>query len=1490
MKNTQLQLRIIICLAILFIGNCLIASAQTPNEPQLLKLNQPLERQIKGGETQEFQFKLKKGEFARAEVVPTNIDVIVSLLDVNGKTVIEMDGDSSYVWRESVSAIAEKGGNFKVQIKGKEKTDYGTSGYIIRLVEFRKSVALDRKRIEAEKTLVQAIKLVQEKKDSESAKMFETSRNLWHEVGDKHWEAITMWNLAWIYFATDRNDEALELFNQSLIGFQDNKDRIGEAAALNGIGAVYSWIKKYDVAKENLEKALKIRIELKRLRSEYSWLNALIAVYQNLNLSDKIFENFNRMLAIAKELREPNDELNVNYRLGLFYSIQKQNETAINFLNRAAEIAREQKDVESEIKVVLAIGGVYQELSQFDSVRKKYEEAAEIAKKANNKKIESNILHENGKFNVLYLCNLSKGRELLLKALEIKRELKNDKQGEIEIISNLALVSQGLGEFGKLIEYSKLGLDLSKEAKNKSYEIDFLSFLGIGFQNTGKIDEALKYFEPALEISRSEKLILKEVITLQHLSGYNNTLQNYQEAKRLREDALKIAEDSKNNRLISLVLGSLGSVHFNLSEYTEAQTYYERALKIARESNDKRSESSILQSLGLLFEKLGQSDKAITYLEDSLNTEDDQSICNRLYILSSIGSFKSNQNQLEEAIKYYEQALKLAEETNDIYWKSSIFLSMGSLYSKLSQYEKAQKYYEDSLKIAQKANIVPNIGIALLNLGGLYYTLNEYDKSRDYYLQVVKLAKETKNRWLLGFATNGTGSIYTDLSNSQIAKTNIEQSLTLFREVLDRSGEGGILNSLGRIYLLQKDFVNAQKYFEESLAIAGEVKNKQSEVYPLINLGIVYENTNQLKKAQDFYEQGLNLAREVKDRRNEGYALNGLGSVYYKNKKYKEAEDFYRQSLGIAKEVQSKKLEGSVLWNLMELFKELGKPQIAVAYGKQAVNIFQEIRGNIKGFEKESQQSYLRDKETAYRTLADLLIAEDRFFEAQAVLNLLKEEEYSQLNRGETGEIIPYSDIEKSLLEFSAKLAELQQKKEQLPKAVDMNEEQSRQSAGLIKEIEATKKAFDETLKQLAVTEKTVKEQIDNFYKNKTTDSIQNRVSNLQNKTTGVVALYTLVGREETAEKKNARDEKAKFGWVILVAGNVQRAYPIDVKDFNDNVFTLLSALSATERNPQPVAEKIYNAIFRQKSPKTKTTLEQDLQKLLGAYQNKTLMWSLDGVLRYIPMAALHDGESYLAEKYLNTVFTERSISSLLAPNKDDWKILGLGVSEQRENFAALPGVKTELETIVREGDSTAGIISGAIKLNGNFKKELFFNLLSDGDYPVVHIASHYYFNPAQQNDSFLLMGDGRLTFNELNNDTLFNNVDLLTLSACDTGASGNGTEIEGFPYKAQQSGAKSVLASLWKVSDAGTPELMIRFYQLRKDNPQMSKGEAFRQAQLSLLNVEAKSADNVSASRTGVVAVGDKKIELPLFVKDKKKPFAHPHYWASFVLIGNWR
>jgi CHAT domain-containing protein len=136
-------------------------------------------------------------------------------------------------------------------------------------------------------------------------------------------------------------------------------------------------------------------------------------------------------------------------------------------------------------------------------------------------------------------------------------------------------------------------------------------------------------------------------------------------------------------------------------------------------------------------------------------------------------------------------------------------------------------------------------------------------------------------------------------------------------------------------------------------------------------------------------------------------------------------------------------------------------------------------------------------------------------------------------------------------------------------------------------------------------------------------------------------------------------------------------------------------------------------------------------------------MWSLDGVLRYLPLAALHDGREYLVEKYVSVVFTPASIALLGArPATGQRHALGMGVSKSYGGMNALPAVPAELRAIIREAgaaDST-GVMPGHTLLDDTFTTDNFKDSLAQ-KYELVHIASHFVYGNGNDTDSYLLLG-----------------------------------------------------------------------------------------------------------------------------------------------------
>jgi CHAT domain-containing protein len=286
-------------------------------------------------------------------------------------------------------------------------------------------------------------------------------------------------------------------------------------------------------------------------------------------------------------------------------------------------------------------------------------------------------------------------------------------------------------------------------------------------------------------------------------------------------------------------------------------------------------------------------------------------------------------------------------------------------------------------------------------------------------------------------------------------------------------------------------------------------------------------------------------------------------------------------------------------------------------------------------------------------------------------------------------------------------------------------------------------------------------------------------------------------------------------------------------------------------------------------------------------------------VLRYVPMAALFDGKHYLVENYTVVSITPASIPHLSdPPSLGQANAVAMGISRKYEDtLNPLPAVVGELNDIVRDPrvPGAHGVLPGTILLDGNFTERSMEEQL-DGRHTIVHIASHFVYHPGDDHASYLLLAGKdtassgyHLTVADFRDNPNLNLADtaLLTLSACDTGLgseAGDGREVDGLAMTAQVKGARAVLSSLWSVNDASTGALMADFYQRwAEGGGNVTKADALRQAQLDLLHGRARPQEDASGRG---ISVSEDNSGQPA----DGGGYAHPYYWAPFVLVGNWR
>jgi CHAT domain-containing protein len=780
--------------------------------------------------------------------------------------------------------------------------------------------------------------------------------------------------------------------------------------------------------------------------------------------------------------------------------------------------------------------------------------------------------------------------------------------------------------------------------------------------------------------------------------------------------------------------------------------------------------------------------------------------------------------------------------------------------------------------------------IMLSNIGYIYSDLGEKQKALKYYNQSLQIFKQLGNKEEEASLLGSISSIYSALNKYREAIEFGNQALLINRQIGAKEDEAAQLNDLGSFYDTTGEKEKALESYNKALPLWREVGNKNGESATIYGLSSPYYDLGQKEKALDYLKTALSLRQQAGKNSAVATTSESIARLYFELGEKGKALDYINQAVLVCRQIGERRCEADELFSVATFWYTLGNKRLSIYFYKQSVNLYQQLRSNIVTFDKETQKTFLNAVSNPYRELVHVLIEEGRVAEAEQVLGMLKEEELFdyvrrddkaarelreniKLTPTETETFQRYEEIADSITRIGKEFDVLEQESKNFPVGKFPRQAELEK---LDAQLADARKVFNKFL-----------EELDAQFRNKETKGRDDRVAQIS----GTKALLDSLNQPRTVIISTIAGEDHLN--LIVTTSKINRAHTVDIKaaDLNSLVADFRNAVKNPQIDPRPSGKKLYDVLF-----------PADLQKDLAGVDADTIVWSLDGALRYAPIAALWDGKQYLAERYANAVITlvSRDKIDKTPAARTNWTALGVGVSKQFENFPALAAVPKELCRVVNDPTKSAeclkltggkeGVVIGTDLRDEEFTLQNFKQSL--GRYPIVHIASHFRLNVGNESDSYLLLGGGKtnderkLTIAALREqlDNKFVGTELLVLSACNTGMSAgensNGAEIEGFGALAQIQGAKTVVASLWSVADESTMELMTEFYRILETDPKIGKAEALQRVQQEMIAGKLKPSQ-IKGGRRDTSAAD---------AKTAATDYSHPYYWSSFILIGNWR
>ena len=933
------------------------------------------------------------------------------------------------------------------------------------------------------------------------------------------------------------------------------------------------------------------------------------------------------------------------------------------------------------------------------------------------------------------------------------------------------------------------------------------------------------------------------------------------------EAALKLWQAAHDARGEALTDAKLGSALFALGNFGKALEQYLQELALTKILGDRALEAQALQSAGGAYSRVGQPDKALAMLEPALEIQKELGDRRAQAItLNGLAFAYFSIGQTQKALERLEECLPLRRMVADRAGEAYTLHSIGTIYLSLAEQQKALEYFNQALPLWRAVGQRNGEGVTLNNTGMVYSALGQPQKALEYLERAMSTRREIGDRAGEAASLNNLAHVYGLMGQSRKSIEYLTKAIEIFRASHDRSGEAVALTNIGTAYRALGDKNKALEYHSQALAINRETKDQLELGVSLNNLAATYREMGNFPKSLECYEEALPLLRAAGDRLQEGSVLSGMGSVYLSMGQPEKAFECASQSQALLHSIQARQQESAALYLLARVERSRGHLEVALERINAATDLAETLRSDVAA--EELRSSYFATVREQFELRIDLLMSLHRQqpsagFDAAALetserararglLDLLAES-HADLREG----------IDATVLERERML-------------------ESRLSAKADRQVRLL--AGKHTPEMASATEKEIHD---------LTGQYQQVRAEIRSQSPHYAALTqprSLTAAEiqrdlldpETVLFEYWLGEERSFVWEVTK--DSLRSYELPKRATLEasarEAYARLSAAGETEG-------KTIAAVSRM--------LLEPVAAHLG---KKRLVIVSEGALQYLPFAALQDPRTsrpLLAEHEVVNLPSASTLAILRrelrgrkpAPRMlavladpvfraDDSRVTGMKEAgadspggEQLQRSAGESGLTgfARLRGSRREAESIAALVPSSSTLRAlDFQASRATATSPDlGRYRILHFATHSLLNSQHPELSGLVLSlvdergraqNGFLQAHEIYNLKL--NADLTVLSACQT-ALGHEIRSEGiigitrgFMY----AGVPRVVASLWKVPDQATAELMKVFYQgvlVRK----LAPAAALRQAQLAL---------------------------------SKDPDYTHPYYWAGFALQGEWR
>ena len=908
--------------------------------------------------------------------------------------------------------------------------------------------------------------------------------------------------------------------------------------------------------------------------------------------------------------------------------------------------------------------------------------------------------------------------------------------------------------------------------------------------------------------------------------------------------------------------------------YRSAIAAFDRARDLWRKAGDADMEAAATLEGARSFMALGESAPAQERARAALEIW--RRLGNRVSearVLHLLGEMAYHRSDYPAALELLQQALALRQELGDGWGQAETQGDLSVVLSQIGRTDESLELARSTRELWHVQRNVPGEEQALSVLGYAHYQRGEWQPALDLFLEALPLKRMLKDREGEGATLVNIGTIYFKLGEAARAAGFFEQALEVWRVLGNRKGEGATLNNLGLAYGTLGRTDDAIDHYQRALVLRRAVGDRSGESATLLNLAAVELAAGRTGRAAEPIGQAMRILDEIGERSYRADARGYQARIHALCGETAEAQAAWEEALAVKREVGDRGGEVTALYHLARLARDTGDLDLARTRAEEAVSRVESMRTTLRsGSLRASYAASLRDVYDLYIEVltrqherepragldAAALRASERA-RARSLFEMLLQ------SRAEVG-----TKVDASLRRRERSLQDrLALKLDQQVRLLSGRHTDA-QAEAAAREVEALSTEYDDVRARLRA--------LDPHY----------------------AALTQPEPFDVAALQKNALDDDT-----VLLEYALGRprsvVWAVTARSLEMHFLPGTTALEPTARRATELLSRRHtSAAGDHELGQVLAELSRVLlAPLAPVIDRRRIVVVPDGVLHYLPFAALPDPKaedrplvaghevvtlpsaavlSVLREELGTRPPAPKVLAVLADPvfERTDERLAGARTSapssgaRDAAHAARAIGIERGIPRLPFTRREARAILSLVPKEAR--KEALDFDASRStatapelGDYRLVHFATHGFVNAARPDLSGIVLSlvgrDGRDQNGFLAAPEVFNlrlGADLVVLSGCRTGLGRElrGEGLVGLTRAFMYAGAPRVLASLWKVDDAATAELMTRVYRgiLAEGR---TPSEALRRAQVDM-------------AATG--------------------RWRHPYFWAAFQLHGDWQ